>query len=238
MNERPRLGKGGLSWPRRHSVFINCPYDDAFLPIFDAIVFSVVCCGFMPRCARETGSVSQPRLAQITAAMSSSKYSIHDLSRCQGEGDTNSARFNMPLELGMAMQQAGTGAKAEHDWLVLMPEGHDYHKVVSDLAGHDPAVYEGTAESVIPAVMAWMATRPDALPVPTPVEVLESVPLFVRERTGLRDAWRGREPWAEVVRVALAVGEVAELVPRDQRRRSHEPKVVRSDVSTQPTRTA
>jgi hypothetical protein len=32
-----------------------------------------------------------------------SKYSIHDLSRCTGEGAENFARLNMPLEPGIAM---------------------------------------------------------------------------------------------------------------------------------------
>lgn len=38
-------------------------------------------------------------------AIRGSKYSVHDLSRCRGEGDENLARFNMPLELGMAMAE-------------------------------------------------------------------------------------------------------------------------------------
>ena len=42
---------------------------------------------------------------RITRAILSSKYSIHDLCRCRGEGDANLARFNMPLELGVSMAQ-------------------------------------------------------------------------------------------------------------------------------------
>src|SRR6266536_5122084 len=30
------------------SVFINCPFDDAFRPMFDALVLAVVACGFTP----------------------------------------------------------------------------------------------------------------------------------------------------------------------------------------------
>ncbi len=42
-------------------------------------------------------------MARIVRALANSKYLIHDLSRCTGEGIENVARFNMPLELGMAM---------------------------------------------------------------------------------------------------------------------------------------
>src|SRR6266496_5132041 len=35
------------------SVFINCPFDKQYQPIFDATVFCVVACGFEPRCTLE-----------------------------------------------------------------------------------------------------------------------------------------------------------------------------------------
>ncbi len=77
------------------SVFINCPFDDDYQPIFDSIVFATVACGFTPRSATETGTVSDPRMDRIREALFSSRYSIHDLSRCRGHGDANLARFNM-----------------------------------------------------------------------------------------------------------------------------------------------
>jgi len=35
------------------SVFVNCPFDDAYKPMFEAIVFAVFDCGYGPRCALE-----------------------------------------------------------------------------------------------------------------------------------------------------------------------------------------
>jgi hypothetical protein len=35
------------------NVFINCPFDAAYLPIFEAIVFAVYECGLLPKCAQE-----------------------------------------------------------------------------------------------------------------------------------------------------------------------------------------
>ena len=60
-------------------------------PIFDALVFAVVCCGFTARSALETLTVSEPRMKRIADAMHASKYSIHDLCRCKGGGDEKSA---------------------------------------------------------------------------------------------------------------------------------------------------
>ncbi len=33
----------------RDSVFINCPFDDEYDPIFRAIIFTVAVCGLVPR---------------------------------------------------------------------------------------------------------------------------------------------------------------------------------------------
>src|SRR5208282_5897927 len=142
---RQHLGSGALALRREASVFINCPYDPEYAEIFDALIFSTLCCGFVPRCAIESGTISEPRMTRIVKAMRSSKYSIHDLIRCQGQGDGNLARFNMPLELGMAMANSvGARKSSAHDWLVLVPKGHPYRKYISDLAGYDPTEHDGS----------------------------------------------------------------------------------------------
>jgi len=53
---REHFGTGKLKIDRSKSVFINCPYDSEFAPIFDSIVFATVCCGFLPRSALESGT--------------------------------------------------------------------------------------------------------------------------------------------------------------------------------------
>lgn len=207
---RPRFGEGELALDPSTSVFINCPFDSQYSTLFDAIIFATVCCGFMPRSALESGTVSEPRLARITRAVFSSRYSIHDLSRCTGEGDGNFGRFNMPLELGMAMARRFMDTADEHDWLVLVPQGHAYLRFVSDLAAYDPATYDGSVGSVVVAVMAWLSTRKDAVPPVTPSVVLDALPRFTAEKSVLETAWGGQPPWSDVVlaatRVARSVG--------------------------------
>ncbi len=152
------------------------------------MVFSTICCGFIPRCAIESGTASLSRMDRIVQAIHSSKYSIHDLSRCRGECETNLARFNMPLELGMAITErfAEAQIKDQHDWLLLVPEGHLYKRFVSDLADYHPSVHDGTVGTVVPAVMAWLATRQDAVPCPAPQAVLDALPSFQTARLSFR----------------------------------------------------
>ncbi len=191
---RPYFGKGALVVDPTKSVFIDCPFDDEYSALFDAIVFATVCCGFIPRSALESGTVSDPRLTRIIRAMSSCRYSIHDLSRCTGEGSDNFARFNMPLELGMAMALRFMDPASEHDWLVLVPNGHSYNRFASDLSAFDPATHDGSPSSVVVAVMSWLATRRDAIAPVTPREVLELLPRFQSRRRDLDATWGGYPP--------------------------------------------
>jgi hypothetical protein len=203
---RVHLGdsQGELKIEPAKSVFINCPYDPDFEQRFDAIVFATVCCGFLPRSALETGSVADSRMERITRAIFSSNYSIHDLSRCRGEGDERLARFNMPLELGIAMARRynKTKKQARHDWLLLVPDGHLYLSFVSDLAGFDPMKYDGSEKAIVGKVMTWLATRPDAVRTPNTAQVLDALPDFHKAKKQLKEHWENDPPWADIVLAA------------------------------------
>lgn len=149
--------------------------------------------------------MSEPRLARITRAIFNSRYSIHDLSRCTGEGNENFARFNMPLELGMAMARRFMDPASEHDWLVLVPKGHAYLRFVSDLAAYDPATHDGSIASIVVAVMAWLSTRKEAVPPVTPRDVLAILPSFETARRELNAAWGGYPPWPDIIIAATDI---------------------------------
>jgi hypothetical protein len=51
-----------VSFEYDKSVFINCPFDRAYKPLLDAIVFAVFDCGFRPRCALEIEDGGQVRM--------------------------------------------------------------------------------------------------------------------------------------------------------------------------------
>lgn len=204
---RQHFGVGSLAFIPSTSVFLNCPYDQEYLHLFDALVFATVGCGFMPRSALETGNVAESRMDRITRAIFTSKYSVHDLSRCRGQGDANLARFNMPLELGIAMARRYHAAISGevHDWLVLVPQGHDYVRFISDMAGFDPKTYDGTVETLVPSVMAWLATREDAVRTATPKQVLSALPVFRERLNALRTDWGGEAPWGDTVLAAIDI---------------------------------
>ncbi|NIA14502.1 MAG: hypothetical protein GWP08_10500 [Nitrospiraceae bacterium] len=91
------------------SVFINCPFDNEYLPIFQAIVFAVLDGGFQPRCSLEDDDGSLVRETKLLDLIKECRYAIHDISRVQVDQDTGLPRFNMPLELGMFLGMKAAG---------------------------------------------------------------------------------------------------------------------------------
>jgi hypothetical protein len=67
----------------------------------------------------------------------------------------------MPLELGIAMAHRHLSRRAavRHDWLALIPTGHQYQAFISDISGFDPGTHDGTVPGIVTTVMAWLATR-------------------------------------------------------------------------------
>lgn len=66
----------------KDNVFINCPFDDEYLPLLRPLLFSVIYLGFTPRIALETLDSGAPRFEKIVSLVKQSKFAIHDLSNC------------------------------------------------------------------------------------------------------------------------------------------------------------
>jgi hypothetical protein len=95
----------------QRNVFINCPFDDLYTPLFNALVFAVHDIGFRPRCALEASNAGQFRLDKIMEIIAECKYSVHDLSRTEADITSGLPRFNMPFELGIDLGCRRFGSK-------------------------------------------------------------------------------------------------------------------------------
>jgi hypothetical protein len=189
--------------PYERSVFLNCPFDDLFAPLFHAAVLTIGALGFTPRCAREAEGESDPRIDRIARGLRESKYSIHDLSRFQGEGPDNLPRFNMPLELGMALslRYQGKLSGTPHNWVALVPNGFVHQKFISDLSGFDPPSHEQTAATVIKAISGWLTIQPDfSPPCPSPRAILAAYPKLVDLLEDAKSEALGHLTWPVIVR--------------------------------------
>lgn len=142
------------------SVFINCPFDDRYLPLFQALVFAVQDCGFLARCAREIEDSGEERIRKIKRIIRECRYGVHDISRVQLDKGTNLPRFNMPLELGLFMgaQEYGAGEQQDKRSIVLDTEKFLYQAFCSDIAGQDIRAHGNQPGRAIAAVRGMLAT--------------------------------------------------------------------------------
>jgi len=83
------------------NVFINCPFDADYRPIFHALVFCVHDCGYFARCALDVEDSGLVRIQKIEKTIAECRLAIHDISRTDADPVNRLPRFNMPLELGL-----------------------------------------------------------------------------------------------------------------------------------------
>lgn len=141
-------------------VFINCPFDRKYQPIFDAVVFAVFDCGFRARCARELDDASEVRIEKIANIIRESRFGIHDLSRTELDEKSRLPRFNMPLELGMflAAKRFGDATQRRKVALILDRRQYRYQRFISDIAGQDIRCHENRPNEAIRTVRNWLSS--------------------------------------------------------------------------------
>ncbi len=149
------------------SVFINCPFDDAYTDFFNALVFTIYRCGFYPRCAKEEDNATQARINKIVKIIKKCRYGIHDISRIE-LNPAGYPRFNMPYELGLffGAQRYGNANQKKKNALILEREQFTYQQYISDLNGIDTRAHNNNINTLIQLVRNWLnqASRRTTIP--------------------------------------------------------------------------
>ena len=149
------------------NVFINCPFDSAYKKLFDAMVFAVHDCGFIPRCALEEDDASQVRIDKIYSMIADCRYGIHDISRTEDKS-SGLPRFNMPLELGVFLgaKKFGIEEQKRKKCLILDTEPYRYQQFISDIAGQDIQAHNDAPELTVKVIRDWLrtASRRETIP--------------------------------------------------------------------------
>ena len=144
-------------------VFINCPFDADYEPIFRAIVFGVLDCGFVPRCAKERFDSAEIRISKIQSLIEDCRLGIHDISRVEVSG-SGLPRFNMPYEMGLFIgcKQYGGPIHKSKSALVLDSESYRYQGSVSDIAGQDIRSHGNVPNDALRCVRNWLVGYTEA----------------------------------------------------------------------------
>jgi len=157
----------------RQNVFVNCPFDEEYLPLLRPLLFTIIFLGLKPRIALEALDSGAPRIEKIIDLIRKSRYAIHDLSRLQAKQAGEYYRLNMPFELGVDVgcRLFGKGRWSQKRCLVLEVEHHRYQAAISDLSGSDIAVHNNDPQSIITQVRNWLNNEA-RLHAPGPASVL------------------------------------------------------------------
>lgn len=139
------------------NVFINCPFDDDYIPLLRPLLFTVLFCGFAPRIASESFDSGETRLNNICKLISISKFSIHDLSRLRARKAKEFHRMNMPFELGVDIgcRRFGNGTLRWKRCLILDEQKYRYQKALSDVSGSDIKHHARNPENIVRQTRNW-----------------------------------------------------------------------------------
>jgi hypothetical protein len=169
-------------------VFINCPFDAAYRPLFDATVFVVFICGFIPRSALEIDDASQTRIDKILTLIGECRRGIHDISRVE-LNEHGLPRFNMPLELGLFLgaRRFGGQAQSRKSCLVLDTDPFRFQKFISDISGQDITPHGGNPGRIIAAIRNWLSSSlpSGAAAIPGGIEIARRFARFQAELPAL-----------------------------------------------------
>jgi len=151
------------------SVFINCPFDDDFKPIFRAIIFTVIASGYHPRCALDATDGAEIRVSKIADMIAECDWGIHDISRVE-LGPGKLPRFNMPLELGLHLGARLFGERRHRRKraLILEAKQHRYDEMLSDISGQDIEAHGKRVRQAIAIVRNWLSEHRTATQPPLP----------------------------------------------------------------------
>lgn len=149
-------------------VFVNCPFDPIYKPIFNAIVFVVVRSGYRVRCALEADNAADNRLEKICAIIAESRFGIHDISRTEPDTASGLPRFNMPLELGLYLgaRRFGTGAQKRKACIVFDSAPYRFQQFISDIAGQDIHAHANDVPTLIRELATWLRMQPGGATAP------------------------------------------------------------------------
>jgi hypothetical protein len=165
------------------NVFINCPFDERYKKLQQAVIFTIFDCGFYPRCALEENNSGAVRFTKIKKIIAESQFGIHDLSRTEVDKKSKLPRFNMPLELGVFLGASELGDKKQKKkkCLILDKIKYRYQRFISDLAGHDIETHSNNEKILIRCIRDWLSYQSKKKNIPGASEIIKRFNRFKKD---------------------------------------------------------
>lgn len=168
-------------------VFINCPFDDEYLPLLRAAVFAVYRCGFCPVTALTEDNGLDNRIDKIFRIIERCRYGIHDISRTELAHANNFPRFNMPFELGVfyGARRFGNRLQKNKNALILERVKYTYQQYLSDINGVDTRAHNNEVKSLIRHIRNWLRTSSSRTTILSAPEIISEYDYFIKQLPAL-----------------------------------------------------
>ena len=140
---------------KENSIFINCPFDDDYLPLLRALLFVARFYNLEVKISSTDLDSKSNRLSRIIALMRESKYSVHDLSRMKSGKKGEYYRMNMPFELGLDYGISGD----DKIFLIFESEPYKLKIALSDINGWDVRAHLDSPETLIKEFRRWIVAN-------------------------------------------------------------------------------
>ena len=143
-----------------NAIFINCPFDNGYLPLLRALLFVARFYGLEIKIASSELDSKSNRLTRIIVLMKESKYSVHDLSKMRSNQEGEFYRMNMPFELGL---DYGIGGD-DKVFLIFENEPYNLKIALSDINGWDVRPHLDNPETLVMEFRRWIVVNRDLPP--------------------------------------------------------------------------
>jgi len=167
-----------------NNVFINCPFDDEYKDLFDAVLFTLYFCECKPRCALEIDNGLQNRLDKICKIIGECDLGIHDISRTELNANLL-PRFNMPFEFGIffgAKIYGGKNQKAKM-CLIFDKEKFRFQEFISDISGQDIKAHSNNYKEIITEIRHWINSLGININLPGSVAIISNYESYLKARS-------------------------------------------------------
>jgi len=165
------------------NIFINCPFDDDYFELFDAILFAIYFCGCKPRCALEIDDGTQIRLDKIFTIIEECDLGLHDISRTELNLH-NLPRFNMPLEFGVFLGAKRFGGKKQKNksCIIFDKDQYRYMEFISDISGQDIKAHDNLPDRIIREIRNWLNTFDELGRLPGATAIIRKYEEYLRNK--------------------------------------------------------
>lgn len=194
------------------SVFLNIPYDRNFESLFLAYTAGLVSFGLIPRpsLAVENG---KGRLHKILTLIEECPYSVHDLSRIQLSKASRLPRFNMPLELGIALHRSYK-EPTKHNVLIFEEKAYRLQQSTSDLNAYDAHIHQGSETTLLKRIRDAFQRESQKRTIPEMLRLLEELKQrlpALMESAGAESAFDGAGICNDIIAAAVLISEDQKL---------------------------